>query len=72
MTPATYSRWSIRAADCARRLATRGQHLPAMRALAVADAAHRAAGGDKQGKRLALADARFYRRAMRARVRVPA
>jgi hypothetical protein len=68
VTAATYSRWSIRAADAARCLATHGQHLPAMRALAVADAAHHAAGGDRQGKRLALADARFYRRAMRQRV----
>ena len=71
MTPATYARWSIRAADAARCLAMRGQHLAAMRALAVADAAHRAAGGDRQGRKLALADARFYRRAMRARVMVP-
>jgi hypothetical protein len=68
VTPDTYSRWSIRAADCARRLAAQNKHLAAMRALAVADAAHQAAGGDRQGKRLALQDARFYRRAMRQRV----
>jgi len=72
MTRATYARWSTRAANRARCLATQGQHLAAMRALAVADAAHQAAGGDLQGRKLALADARFYRRAMRARVMVPA
>ncbi len=52
-------------ADTARRLAAEGNIHRAMRALALAEAAHHAAGGDHVGKRLALADAKFFGRAER-------
>jgi hypothetical protein len=72
VSPATYARWSVRAAERARRAAAARQHMRAMHVLAVADAAHRAAGGDRQGVKLALADARYYRRMARAGAMVPA
>lgn len=48
----------------ARELASDGQQLQAMRALALADALHHAAGGDKVGKRLAMSDAKHLKRAL--------
>ena len=48
----------------ARELASDGEQLKAMRALALADALHHAAGGDDIGKRIALSDAKHLKRAM--------
>lgn len=46
-------------------LAEDGKHLEAQRAMALHEAAHHGAGGDRQGMRLALSEARFLRRAAR-------
>jgi len=59
-------------ADNARRLAAEGNTARAMRALALSEALHHAAGGDHVGKRLALADAKFLRRAEQRNRMVPA
>jgi hypothetical protein len=56
---------SVAIADNARRLAVEGNIHRAMRALALAEALHHEAGGDKVGKRLALAEAKVLRRAER-------
>jgi hypothetical protein len=58
-------------ADNARRLAVAGNISRAMRSLALAEALHHAAGGDDVGKRLALADAKFFRRAERRGRAIP-
>lgn len=63
---------SVAIADNARRLAAEGNTARAMRALALAEALHHAAGGDKVGKRLALAEAKFLRRAEQRGRMVPA
>lgn len=63
---------SVAIADNARRLAAQGNTARAMRALALAEALHHAAGGDKVGKRLALAEAKFLRRAEQRGRMVPA
>jgi hypothetical protein len=59
-------------ADNARRLAAEGNIPRAMRALALSEALHHAAGGDHVGKRLALADAKFLGRAERRGRMAPA
>ena len=63
---------SVAIADSARRLAAEGNTTRAMRALALAEALHHAAGGDYTGRRLALADAKFFGRAERRGRMVPA
>ena len=62
---------SVALADNARRLAAEGNTTRSMRALALAEALHHAAGGDYTGKRLALADAKFFGRAERRGRMVP-
>ncbi len=63
---------STKLADYARQAASEGKNQRAMRALALAEAKHHAAGGDYVGKRLALADAKFLGRAERMGRTVPA
>lgn len=56
-------RLSIALSEYARRLAEQGKTHRAMRSLALAEAHHHRAGGDKIGARLALKDAMCLRRA---------
>lgn len=59
------ARYSVMLAHHARTLAEQGNTKRAMRALALSDAFHRAAGGDEIGKKLALKEAMSMRRAER-------
>jgi len=63
---------STKLTDYARQSAAIGNNRRAMRALALAEAKHNASLGDRVGKRLALADAKFLRRAERRGRMVPA
>lgn len=46
-------------------LAEDGKEMRAIRAMSLSEAAHHAAGGDWQGARIALSEAKAYRRAER-------
>ena len=58
-----FLRWSARLLEHAQMLAKHSQHIRAMRAVAIADALHWAAGGDKAGAEMALQEARWLKRA---------
>lgn len=60
-----FARYSMMLTHHARTLAAQGKTNRAMRALALAEALHHAAGGDEVGKKLALKDAKSLREAER-------